>query len=661
MQIKQLEEVFIDLFDVKDQLKQLVYTRSMEAFAAGDRARDSLQTGRQVEERCARMRERLIDSFGGLPPGDTPLQPQVTEIIPCDGFRIEKVIFQSRPHTYVTSTLYVPDGIDSPRGAVLFLCGHHDTAKHTFEYQTVCQYLVRSGLVVFAVDPVGQGERFSYYEPSLGKAVVDCGVLEHDHAGTQSWLLGDSIARYFVHDAMRAVDYLCTRAEVDPGNIGVTGNSGGGTQTSLMMVCDPRIAAAAPATFIMNRQTYLWSGQPQDAEQIWPGMSAAGFDHEDILLAMAPRPVLVLAAAYDFFPIEGTRRTVERTRRFWDMYGRTDDLELFEEPEIHKYSVNMAQKAAQFFAKHLLSGREAASGKLADRVGDGDIRPLEHSRMWCTRTGQVRGDFAGSRGVYEENLDRLSALETDRVRLPELERKERALLWLRSRVFASRRPCGLNPRFVSLGHMDDIDVQSAVWWSQEHVMNHGLIFRHFAFRDDRVPLAIAVWESGTRRLQPHLSWIRETCAKGGAVLALDVTGVGAVSPNAVNARDVNDTLGTLYKFATDLFWLDDSLAAVRIFDVLRSLDLAAMLPGVDPKGLSLYADGRYSLYAQFAALLDARVGRVETSGGTESAAALVRSRYYDKYDIAALILPGMLKYLDVSDAQRWLPSLSSSS
>ena len=81
----------------------------------------------------------------------------------------------------------------------------------------------------------------------------------------------------------------------------------------MVMMADPRIAAAAPATFIMNRDSYQRTGQSQDAEQIWSGFTGGGYDHEDILLAMAPKPVCVLAVTSDFFPIEGTRRTVARS------------------------------------------------------------------------------------------------------------------------------------------------------------------------------------------------------------------------------------------------------------------------------------------------------------------------------------------------------------
>ncbi len=65
----------------------------------------------------------------------------------------------------------------------------------------------------------------------------------------------------------------------------------------------------------MNRETYQRTGQPQNADQIWPGFSRAGYDHEDILLAFPPKPVCALAVTADFFLIEGTRSTLSRSPR----------------------------------------------------------------------------------------------------------------------------------------------------------------------------------------------------------------------------------------------------------------------------------------------------------------------------------------------------------
>ncbi|MDF2662299.1 MAG: hypothetical protein K0Q94_5090, partial [Paenibacillus sp.] len=443
MGIENLEKFVLSIYDVKDQFKRYVYDRSKSAFDEGDRARDEIRTIEELRERQVFMREKLIESVGGLPTSDHPLNPKVTGSVDCAGFRIDNVIIESRPSTYVTCNLYMPDGLDRPAPAVIFLCGHADDAKQYNRYQHVCQRLVAEGLIVLAVDPIGQGERLSYYEPSSGELLVQPGTREHDYVGSQCLPLGDGLARYFLHDAMRAVDYLCSLPEVDPERIGVTGNSGGGLQTSMLMLCEPRIAAAAPGTFIMNRETYMYAGQAQDAEQIWRGMTKLGFDHEDLVLAMAPRPVLVLAVTSDFFPIEGTRRTVARTKRFWEMSGIGNMPGLAEDRSVHQYTPRLADAAAAFFAEHLL-GTEAKKPIAAA------IIPFEQGELNCTKSGQARGDYADARAVHDENIDRLDAIERRLATMSDELRKERALSWLKERVCGSRTAPELNPRHLTL-------------------------------------------------------------------------------------------------------------------------------------------------------------------------------------------------------------------
>lgn len=644
--IDKLEQFVLYLYDVKDQFKRSVYDRSRAAFEAGDQARDEIRTVEQLKARQAFVREKTIESFGGLPPSDHPLNPRITGIVQCDGYRIEKIVFQPRPSTYVTSNLYIPDGIDEPRGAVLFLCGHVEAAKSGERYQSVCQRIAAEGLVVFAVDPIGQGERLSYYEPESGKPSVRPGVSEHDYAGNQSLPLGDGIARYFVHDAMRAIDYLCTRPEVDPSRIGLTGNSGGGTQSSLLMICDPRIAAAAPGTFIMNRETYLYSGQAQDAEQVWRGLTKFGIDHEDILLAMAPRPVMVLAVTADFFPIEGTRRTVDRTRRFWEMFGIGGMPGLTEDREVHHFTPRLAEAAAAFFAKHLSAGRKP--GWPAPR-----IEPLGASALNCTAGGQVRGDYTDARAVYEENVDRLAEIERARVAVPDGERKEKALSWLRDRVFGGRNIVPLNPRHLKLEPVDGLAVESYVWWSQEGIFNHGFAFRGECAEGAALPVSIGLWERGTKRLRDQFEWIRNVCAQGRIAFVLDVTADGVCTPQPINPRPLHDLYGTIHKLTCDLFWLDDSLAAIRAFDVIRALDMVKELPGASAEHTVVYAPDRYSIFAELAAALDGRISRLEIGERPESVADWVRSRHYDPTDSVCTILPEMLRYFDLPDLRRW--------
>ncbi len=663
-------------YDVGGQLKQLVYRRSMEAFAAGDAARDALTTREAVLERGREVRRFFLESIGGLPETEhggpksevrspesgpstinpqpsTPLDARTVGVIEEDGLRIERVIFQSRPGHYVTANLYLPEGHSGPGGAVQFLCGHHQQAKHQDEYQIVCRHLAAAGLVVLAQDPIGQGERFSYHEPDLGDSTITWGTQEHDYAGAQCLPLGDCLARYFLHDAMRGIDYLQSRPEVDPERIGVTGNSGGGTQTSLMMLADPRIAAAAPATFIMNRETMLWSGHAQDAEQIWPGFTAAGYDHEDILLAMAPKPVRVLAVTSDFFPIEGTRRTVQRCKRQWALFGREDALDLVEDESTHAFTPRLARAAAEFFSQHLLGVLPLSQEQERGKAGEG-LQPIEPRRLWCTQSGQVRGELPGAAFVFEANQERLAQIESARHSQPgrsepsTFNLQPSTTTWLRQRVLSGRRPCDLNPRFYHGGHVEEMALQRALWWSQEGLFGHGYVVRPIG-REDRLPVTLAVWDGGTARLSAHSDWIRQTCAGARAVLVLDVAGVGGLAPQPITRTDSEAFYGVIHKLATDLIWLGDDLVSLRTYDVLRALEMAERWPGLVSSGLRLYAHGRHGLYGVLAAALDPRIEEVEVVDGIGSWAEWIRSRHYDNRDIYSIILPGALRHFDLPE------------
>src|SRR5690606_22042187 len=188
-----------------------------------------------------------------------------------------------------------------------------------------------------------------------------------------------------IWDAMRGVDYLQARPEVDPDRIGVTGNSGGGTQTCYLMLADPRFAAAVPCTFIMTLESYMKSGQAQDSEQIIWGCFRDGPDHDDYITAMAPKPVLVGAVAYDFFPIEGTIEAVQRAKQVYARYGAEEKVVLVIAPSRHTYAPLLRQSAVNWFKVHL-------KNEAPDFV-TGEIETLPEEALWCTAQGQVRAAF----------------------------------------------------------------------------------------------------------------------------------------------------------------------------------------------------------------------------------------------------------------------------
>ncbi|MDD2707719.1 MAG: acetylxylan esterase [Verrucomicrobiae bacterium] len=626
-------------------MKQHIWKRSQAAFLAGDQTRDGIKTRKTLLQRQQAIRRYFINCLGGLPSSNSPLNPRTTGSIETKRFRIEKIIFESRPKHYVTANLYLPHGLTGKNPAVLFVCGHAENAKQYPTYQNVCHTLANAGLIVMAQDPVGQGERFSYCAPGSQQLAVSWGTREHDYAGAQCSLLGDSIARYFLHDAMRGIDYLCSRPEVDSRRIGVTGNSGGGTQTSMMMMADPRVAAAAPGTFIMNRETYMLSGGVQDAEQIWPGFTAAGFDHEDILLAMAPKPVRILAVTYDFFPIEGARRTVERCKRLWKLCGAAKNLDMVEDQSLHCYSPKLAQASAEFFCNHLLGKKLRLHHP---------VEILESPRLSCMKSGQVSKDIKGARYVYDANVSRLDEL-TARLRgQSAATRCRQAVAWLKKRVFKDRHPCPLNPRIYGTTLMGNLKVEEAVWWSQEGVMNHGILFRPDG-NEYPLPVTMAVWDGGATELTAHQQWLQTECDRGRAALVLNVSGMGSIVPHNFTGTPPQGFYGTVHTLADNLTWLDDNLAALRVYDVIRALDLIPLWPGLSTEKTHLYAHGRHGFYAQLAGFLDRRAVRVRVEKGIGSFAQLVRSRFYDSYDIKALLIHGLLRHFDLPDLKRFCP------
>jgi cephalosporin-C deacetylase-like acetyl esterase len=151
----------------------------------------------------------------------------------AEGFRVEKVLFDSQPGFHVTALLYIPDrrAEKEKLPAIVMSPGHAALGK-AGNYATAAAF-ARNGFVVLSYDPIGQGERLQYPDPARADASLATRPTgEHGEAGLQPTLIGDAVIRYFVWDAMRAVDYLSERPEVDAKRIGAFGCSGGGAITA---------------------------------------------------------------------------------------------------------------------------------------------------------------------------------------------------------------------------------------------------------------------------------------------------------------------------------------------------------------------------------------------------------------------------------------------
>src|SRR6202045_3680017 len=275
---------------------------------------DLLTLQREVER-------HLLEMGGGLPSERTPLHPRIAGTVQMDGFRIEKLIFASLPGFYVSALVYVPEDKNKKHPAILVPSGHAANGK--VHYQALCQRLVQRGYVVLCWDPVGQGERSQFWDAKAGKSRYNLICAEHAVLGNMAYLAGTNLARWEIWDGIRAVDYLLTRPDVDAERINITGTSGGGFQAAHIAALDRRIKVAMPSCFItalpMRIYNRIFKDPDSEPEQDLYGMISNQVDHAGLLLMMYPRPVLVAAAVLDYFPIEGTHKTV---REATDLYGR---------------------------------------------------------------------------------------------------------------------------------------------------------------------------------------------------------------------------------------------------------------------------------------------------------------------------------------------------
>ena len=342
------------------------------------------------------MREKFLQTIGGLPPADAARsaghRPSRRQ-----GYRVEKILFQSQPKHYVTALLFLPDAsrFKPPYPGVLVPCGHAKDAKGHDEYQTMGALLALEGMAALVFDPIDQGERGQYLGHGGWPELWGCRrAFAAWESAARSWVAIRPASRSGT--ACGAIDYLQSRPEVDPRRIGCTGNSGGGTQTSYLMALDDRIRAAAPSCYLCGFPALLRTIGPQDAEQNIFGQLAFGMDHADYLMMRAPTPILMCTATKDFFDIHGAWETFRDAKRLYTRMDFAERLDILENDAGHNYNARQRTGVVRWMSRWLL-------GKDQPIVEPAIVR-LSEKEVQCTPEGQVMR-LPGARSVYDLNED----------------------------------------------------------------------------------------------------------------------------------------------------------------------------------------------------------------------------------------------------------------
>ena len=323
------------------------------------------------EEWAARrqiVREQVLVSHGLWPmPEKTELRPTIHGKIERDGYTVEKVFFASTPGHIVSGNLYRPrrkEKESQKYPAVLCPHGHWNDgrlyenpeaaaknemksgAEKTLEgamypLQARCAMLARMGFVVFFYDMIG------YADSTAIPHILKSGVPNPDgFADAEGELRLQSLMGLQTWNSIRALDFVVDLPDVDAKRIGITGASGGGTQTFVLAAIDDRVQAAFPAVMV---STAMQGGCICENCSLF----RVGTGNIELAAVFAPKPMAMSGA--DDWTKEIETKGYPELKRLWKLLGKEENVLAKAYPQFpHNYNQVARELMYGWFNKHLL-------------------------------------------------------------------------------------------------------------------------------------------------------------------------------------------------------------------------------------------------------------------------------------------------------------------
>ncbi|MCF6174409.1 MAG: acetylxylan esterase [Victivallaceae bacterium] len=593
----------------------------------------ALKTKADAEAYVARVRKAVAGAF--VLPERTPLNVKSTGVVEQENFSIEKIVFESRPGFQVTGNLYIPksstSGAKAP--AVLGLCGHDLEGKAAEPYQSFCQGLALKGFIVFIIDPISQGERWQHDEAANDPGPGLCDA--HNLMGNQQILLNDFFGSWRVWDAIRGLDYLLSRPEVDSTRLGVTGNSGGGTLTSLVAALDPRPTMVAPSCYICSWQANMENELPADAEQCPPGLLAAGLDEVDLLIAY-PRPTMILSQEHDFFDERYARQAHQELKKIHQLLGTTEDAAYFMGPMTHGYHQENREAMTAFFMQHA-----GISGSAEETA----IELLPAEQLWVTVDGNVNKN--GSCRVFDFSCQRAAELATLRSSLNynELTNSAAELLNIPLERVASHYSCLRN--LFTIERWDEQKAYTQFTVETEpgiKVLLTSYGVEHSFVRLPKGKVRLYVGNVSGEQDIAEIPEIKALVRDDIALIVADPRGIGQSEACSCNMKDFFSQYGSDYLYAVTADMFDENYLGQRVFDILHVMDLLIEQGATE---IELIGRGVGAVTAAFAGLLHESKPEVKLINYLPSYQLLVESQ---RYLWPLSVMPrGILEKFDLPD------------
>lgn len=600
----------------------------------GERARSDLHTAlssrKEALRYISRVRKDFRDLLGELPQR-SPLNAAITGTVQRDGYRIEKVVYESFPKHHVTANLYLPSG-KGPFAAALFLCGHEDLSKATESYQKTAILFAKNGFAVLVIDPISQSERYQLVD-STGKPLTRGGTTEHTLLNSMDNLFGGSAAADELWDNVRGLDYLITRKEVDTSRIGCLGNSGGGMQTIYLAAFDPRIKVLAPCSYLSSRErTMELSGAADGCAQI-PGEGAYHLELSDYLIAAAPRPVLVLAGRYDFIDYTGAQQAYSEIGLFYKTLGLPEQASFYSYDDGHGISQPKRERAVSWFRQWLYKDKRP--------IHEDSLTLSTPKELQVTTTGQVSTAYPGEISIAQRNLSWFDKLAPQRAGFLQLP-KQKLFDSIRSvlEIPSVNRPVGIERNGT--------------------VSKTGLTYEKLILRcGDEPPLpallllpegspkglTIFFSDKGKARLTDSIVMLHSYLQQGKAVLLADLRGFGETE----DPSGFNDPKYYNREYRNDMLALHNgsNIIGQRVLDIETVLQLAELDNRLRGLPVEIRASGLAALPALHAAVLAPQVQKWHLDMPILSYREMLM--HPEQQDWYSFVIPRVLWYYDIPD------------
>jgi dienelactone hydrolase len=467
-------------------------------------------------------------------------------------------------------------------------------------------------MIVFVIDPLGQGEHVQYYDTTLKFSAAGYSVVEHQYMGNVCFLTGTSSAKYFIWDGIRAIDYLLTRKEVDPENIGVTGFSGGGTVTGYVAAYDDRVKVAIPCSWPTAYQALLDTKGSQDAETVLIGGLAKGITFEDFIEVRAPRPTLMTFTSRDeYLSLQGARQSFKESRKMYAAYDKEDYVQFSEDDAKHAMTPKIRLDMYAFFQKHFnLRGNSAEEE--TDLPTPEDLMVTPTGQIATYKGGKMVSDL--NREVAAKLIDNLeSSRKNIATHIESVKTKAKKISGFRAPV-PNSEGAFINGRYHRDGYTVELD---AIPGESDEYAIPVLLFKPDN-KPAKSPAVIYLNPKGKV----------EDAAPGGEIEKLVKQGFIVVAADVLGRGEVKATAGGEYASGNTCVLIGRSMIGVQAGDIVRVANFLKTLGDVDSKKIGAVAIGEMGIPLVHAAAFDATISGITLIGSLISYRAVVNNRLY---------------------------------